>query len=137
MWNSTFSNSAYGINTGTQIYGKDATIMYNYSEKKMEVFLEPLGERNRRLIESLHERTQTEAAKGEKERIPLYKFSRDENDFYVTSHFENFLNCVRSREKPRCNEDMAFQEAVTAVMSVRAYKEQRMVRWDSDKQQIV
>jgi hypothetical protein len=67
---------------------------------------------------------------------PLYSFSRNEL-FFVTSHFENFIDCVRSRERPRCNEDEAFQEAVTSVMSVVAYKEQRLVSWDPVNQVLV
>ncbi|KPL09227.1 hypothetical protein AMJ85_07005 [candidate division BRC1 bacterium SM23_51] len=53
------------------------------------------------------------------------------------SHQEDFFNCVRSREKPKCNEDEAFIEAVTAIMSVEAFKKERKVRWDRQKQEIV
>lgn len=45
--------------------------------------------------------------------------------------------CVRSRQKPRCNEDEAFIEAVTFILSVEAYKQGRKVRWDAAKQEIV
>jgi predicted dehydrogenase len=53
------------------------------------------------------------------------------------THMEDFLNCVRSRKRPKCNEDEAFVEAVTCIMSVIAYKEKRQVRWDALKQEVV
>lgn len=53
------------------------------------------------------------------------------------SHMQDFFNCVRSRQKTQCNEDEAFIEAVTVVMSVAAFQEKREVRWDTEKQDIV
>jgi len=50
---------------------------------------------------------------------------------------QNFINCVRSREKPRCHIDVAFEEAVTAIMSVIAYKEKRQVTWDPVRQEVI
>lgn len=52
-------------------------------------------------------------------------------------HMHDFLNCVRTREKPQCNEDEAFIEAATLLMSVEAHKQKRTVRWDRDKEEIV
>jgi hypothetical protein len=51
-------------------------------------------------------------------------------------HMEDFLNCVCTREKPRCNEDETFVEAAACNMSVAAHKEKQQVRWDPVKQQI-
>jgi predicted dehydrogenase len=53
------------------------------------------------------------------------------------NHMEDFCNCVRTRKKPKCNEDEAFIEAVTCIMSAVAYKERRLVRWDPVRQQVV
>jgi predicted dehydrogenase len=53
------------------------------------------------------------------------------------SHMQDFFDCVRSRGKPKCNEDEAFIETATFLMSVAAYKEKRQVRWDPVKQDIV
>jgi hypothetical protein len=50
---------------------------------------------------------------------------------------QNFIDCVRSRERTRCNEDDGFDEAVTLVMSVISYREKRMVTWDPGKKEIV
>lgn len=53
------------------------------------------------------------------------------------SHMENFLECVRTREKTWCNEDEAFIEAVTLLMSVESFKKKRQVRWDSRSERII
>lgn len=53
------------------------------------------------------------------------------------SHMQDFLNCIRERRKPKCNEDEAFVEAVTFIMSAKAYREQRVVRWDGAREEIV
>jgi predicted dehydrogenase len=52
-------------------------------------------------------------------------------------HLHDFLNCIRTREKPRCNEDEAFIEVATLLMSIEAYKQKRQVRWDPVKEDIV
>jgi predicted dehydrogenase len=53
------------------------------------------------------------------------------------SHMENFLECVRTRERPWCNEDEAFVEAVVITMSVESYHQKRQVRWDPLSEEIV
>jgi hypothetical protein len=50
---------------------------------------------------------------------------------------ENFFQCVRTREKPRCDEDQAFIEAMICLMSVESYHKRRQVRWDAGKEEIV
>ncbi len=54
-----------------------------------------------------------------------------------TSHMQDFIDCVRTRGRPRCNEDEAFVEVATLLMSVKAYQEKRQVRWDAAKADIV
>jgi predicted dehydrogenase len=54
----------------------------------------------------------------------------------VSSHWQNFIDCMRTREKPRCDIDRAFEEAVTVAMSIEAYKRKREVRWDSSAEEI-
>ncbi len=53
------------------------------------------------------------------------------------SHMDDFLHCIRTGERPRCNEDEAFVEVVTLLMSVVSYHEKRLVRWDPGNEQIV
>lgn len=53
------------------------------------------------------------------------------------NHMENFLECVRTGDKPRCHIDEAFIEVVSYLMSVASYCEKRLVRWDAQNEQIV
>ena len=130
-FNSTFSNSSQGVETGTQIFGDKA------SYTRGRVFLEPSTDRNREIIEKLREeRIKKGEEIGEREAIPVYTYTR-EDGLYFTSHMQNFIDCVRSRQKPRCHEDVALEEAVTCIMSVIAYKEGRRVTWDPVKQEVV
>lgn len=50
---------------------------------------------------------------------------------------DDFFNCIRSGGKTRCNEDEAFIEAATLIMSVEAFMQERKVRWDAAKEEIV
>jgi hypothetical protein len=52
-------------------------------------------------------------------------------------HMQDFLDCVRTRGKPQCNEDEAFIEAATLLMSVESLRRRRQVRWDREKEEIV
>ena len=52
------------------------------------------------------------------------------------SHVNDFLQCVRTGEQPRCHIDEAFIEVITYLMSVVSYREQRLVRWNAEKEEI-
>jgi predicted dehydrogenase len=58
-------------------------------------------------------------------------------DLKVTSHMENFIECVRTRGVPRCGVDRAFEEAAAIMMSVESFKQGRRVRWDKAQEEIV
>ena len=50
----------------------------------------------------------------------------------------HFINCVRDRKKPKCNEDEAFIESITLIMGVESYRRNgRKVRWDAAREEIV
>lgn len=53
------------------------------------------------------------------------------------SHMADWVNCIRTRGKPKCNVDEAFIETATFCMSVESYKQKRMVRWDPLNEEIV
>ena len=78
--------------------------------------------------------------KSQKEKIkqdqPVKKFD-PENTPEQPSHMQDFFNCVRNRQKPKDNEDEAFVEAVTCIMSVEAYFQKRTVSWDAAREEIV
>jgi predicted dehydrogenase len=64
-----------------------------------------------------------------------YTFKK--GDLEVTSHWQDFVDAVHKRSMPRCNVDHAFQEVATLCMSLAAYKQERKVRWDPIKEEIV
>jgi predicted dehydrogenase len=67
--------------------------------------------------------------------VPDYSMKRDE--LQVSSHWQDFIDCVRSRATPRCSVDRAFEEAATIFLSVEAYKCNAKVRWDAATETIV
>ena len=52
-------------------------------------------------------------------------------------HIKDWLDAIRTGSQPSCNIDRGFEEAMTAHMGTIAYRENRKVFWDADKQMIV
>ena len=50
---------------------------------------------------------------------------------------QNFLDCVRSREKPTLDVDTAMRAQVTITMSVMSYREGRVLYWDEKAMKVV
>jgi hypothetical protein len=55
----------------------------------------------------------------------------------MTAHITNFLDCMRSREKPTLDVDTAFHAQVTISMAVQSYREGRVLYWDDKTQKVV
>ena len=128
-----FNNGHYG--TELQLLGKNATLEKGWGG--IQVFLEPYTDRNREIIEKLREEKRAKGEEvGRREALPVYSYSRGDG-MYVTGHMQNFIDCVRLREKARCNEDVSFEEAVTSIMSVIAFQQKRQVTWDPVTQEII
>jgi hypothetical protein len=53
------------------------------------------------------------------------------------SHMHNFLECLRSRQKPRADVQAGFSHAVAGIMSSTALAKGRRVRFDAAKLEIV
>ncbi len=66
---------------------------------------------------------------------PVYAMKRGEIE--VTSHMQNWIDCVRSRQTPRCGIDRAWQEAVAIVMSVDSFRKERKVKWDPVNEEVI
>jgi predicted dehydrogenase len=66
---------------------------------------------------------------------PVYSMGR--NELQISSHWQNFIDCVRSRAMPRCGVHQAFEEAAAVFLSVEAYKRETKVRWDPQREEIV
>jgi len=69
--------------------------------------------------------------KDEKIVIPVEK----KNELVV--HITNFLDCIRSREKPTLDVDTGFHAQATISMAVQSYREGRVVYWDDKNQKAV
>ena len=52
-------------------------------------------------------------------------------------HMVDWVNCIQSRGTPKCSTDEAFIETATFLMSLKSQQEQRLVRWDAAKEEIV
>ena len=52
------------------------------------------------------------------------------------SHMENFLSCLRTREKPVLDADTAYRAMVTIGMSVQSYREGRVLYWDARREKV-
>ena len=49
----------------------------------------------------------------------------------------DWVSCIRSRGTPKCSTEEAFIETATFLMSLKAQQEQRLVRWDAAREEIV
>ncbi|GAB4319175.1 MAG: hypothetical protein Kow00127_11310 [Bacteroidales bacterium] len=52
-------------------------------------------------------------------------------------HIRDWLNCIRGGGEPQCSIDRGFEEAITAHMGTIAYRENRKVYWDREREVIV
>ena len=53
------------------------------------------------------------------------------------SHWENFLQCMRTREEPVLSGLTAYKAMVPIAMSVESYRSGQMLYFDERKQQVV
>jgi predicted dehydrogenase len=52
-------------------------------------------------------------------------------------HTDNWLKCMRTREKPNGHIDTGFAHAVAVVMATRAYREGKKMYWDRQREEIL
>jgi predicted dehydrogenase len=52
-------------------------------------------------------------------------------------HMDNFLQCVRTRKKPHCNEIIGYRVMVAIGLGVRAYREQRVMLFDVKNEKVI
>jgi len=53
-----------------------------------------------------------------------------------TSHYQNFLDCMRSREKPVLHGEVAYRTMTTIAMAVESYRTGKMLYFDPVKQKV-
>jgi predicted dehydrogenase len=122
-WSFLFQTNRPGW--GTHYFGTDATMEVG---KSMQVYAEPHSDKWR---EWTRDRTPDQRD------APVISFDGTTTQNSTAEHVKNFYNCMRTRAMPQCNIDVAFTEMAINMMSVIAYREQRMTRWDPVKQDVV
>jgi len=73
---------------------------------------------------------------------PEKEFEKEVEEMQVSpqprpGHMDNFLQCIRTREKPHCNEIVGYRVMVAIGMGVRAYREQKVMLFDLEKEEVV
>ena len=53
------------------------------------------------------------------------------------AHMINFIDSIRGDAKPNCPFDLGYRVAIACRMAVDSYRQQRTVRWDAAKEEIV
>jgi hypothetical protein len=73
------------------------------------------------------------SAKGAERRLVEVKNSGESG----LRHMQNFLECVRTRQKPVCAIGDAFQSTATVQLGMIAYNTGARIRWDREKLDII
>ncbi|MEZ5352205.1 MAG: Gfo/Idh/MocA family oxidoreductase [Bryobacteraceae bacterium] len=53
------------------------------------------------------------------------------------AHMQNFLDAVRGVSQPNCPFDLGYRVSIASRMAVESYRQQRTVRWDAAREEIV
>jgi predicted dehydrogenase len=69
--------------------------------------------------------------KGEKPMIEAKKFEGQVNSADTTFHARNFLDCVKSRQKPNCDIETGHRSTSTTLIANIAYKTRSFLEWDA------
>jgi predicted dehydrogenase len=64
----------------------------------------------------------------EYKRVPYAENYND--DPHTTAHARNFLDCIKSREKPVSNLEVGFYATLPTILGVMAVREGRTIKWD-------
>jgi predicted dehydrogenase len=109
-WQSTFSNSRYGL--GQRILGSDGTVEYVAGSNDM---VRGKSEEEIHYYPETTNRSKGEAITGE---------SRGQN------HIENWIDCVRSRKTPNATAEIGYRSAVAAHMANLSYRKKRRITFE-------
>jgi hypothetical protein len=114
-WHSAFSKSYYGEGCD-YLFGTRGTLTHNAADKVLYL---PQGQK-------------ADGGAGTAGRA-----LEDAGYFDATAaHLQNFFDCARSRKEPVCPFELGFRSAVACQMAIASYRQQRTVRWDSQKEAI-
>jgi len=59
------------------------------------------------------------------------------NEEYHLKHVKNFLDCLRSRERPNSDVEIGHDSMIACHLGNLAQRLGRMVRWDTDKEAVI
>ena len=110
-WQSTFSNSHYGL--GERILGSDGTVEHVAGATDM------VTGKSESAIRYFPEKV------NRKDGVPLKGESPDQN------HMANFLDCVRTRKTPNANVDIGYRSAVAAHMANLAFRRKDRITFET------
>ena len=114
-----FSDMNSGYNQAPELRGKYATIRFNKIGQAADSF-DVFGD----------------SGAGKYEGKVIRKFDPAKTPKQPT-HMQDFINCVRDRKKPKCDENEAFIESITLIMGFESYKRKKMMRWDPDREELI
>jgi predicted dehydrogenase len=67
----------------------------------------------------------------------MYTFQRGRQVDLAHLHVKEWIDCIRTGEKPSCDIDRGFEEAITCHMATKSYLERRRVEWDPVRKKIL
>jgi predicted dehydrogenase len=53
------------------------------------------------------------------------------------AHMQNFFDCIRGGGEPNCPFELGFRVSIACRMAVESYRQQRAMRWDAAREEIV
>jgi myo-inositol 2-dehydrogenase / D-chiro-inositol 1-dehydrogenase len=72
-----------------------------------------------------------------RERVPAMEALEVKTNDFNTAHVRNFLDCVKSRQKPNADVEEAHRTAVMCHLGNISTRIGRSIKWDAEKEQIV
>jgi predicted dehydrogenase len=112
-WQSTFSNSRYGL--GEHILGSDGTIEHVAGEQDM------VSGKSKEATRYFPEKMNNKSGAAMVGETP------DQN------HMQNFIDCVKSRKTPNATVEIGYRSAVAAHMANLAYLRKDRLTWETAK----
>jgi predicted dehydrogenase len=70
-------------------------------------------------------------------RVPWREADGSDSNTATTLHARNFLDCVKSRQKPVSDLEIGFYASLPCLLGVKAVREGRAFRWDDARKQAV
>ncbi|MDI6827849.1 MAG: hypothetical protein QME62_05120, partial [Armatimonadota bacterium] len=52
-------------------------------------------------------------------------------------HMDNWLDCIRTRNKPHLDAETAYKVMVAIALGVESYRKERVMRFDSEKEMVI